>query len=176
MKKIVITAGHSNTDPGATNGLVTEADIVTDFRNLVAFYLKQAGVDFVVDGEGAENKPLREAVKLVSPNRLCVEFHCNAFSDPKATGVETLSHDHLKPVGTTLCEVVSRTLGIRNRGAKGESSGQHSRLAFVQAGGLILELFFITNPDDLERYLAKKWVLARGVAGTLIELANEAVV
>ena len=52
---ITITAGHSNTDPGAVNGIHREADKAQDMRNIVAYYLKQAGVEFRVDGEGKGN-------------------------------------------------------------------------------------------------------------------------
>lgn len=171
MRSIVITAGHSNADPGAANGPITEAQIVTDFRNMVAHYLASANVYFVTDGFGHNNLPLKHAIGLIKPESLAVEFHCNAFSDPKATGVETLSSDALKPFGAELCHAVSSCLRIKDRGAKGEGSGQHSRLGFVRAGGLILELFFISNPDDLKAYMDKKWVLARSVANVLMREA-----
>lgn len=173
MRHIVISAGHSNTDPGAAGNGYTEAMIVTEFRNLVAYYLELGGADFSKDGEGSENLPLREAIKLIKPGSIAVEFHCNAFTSPTATGVETLSNNDLFELGADLCEEISKVLGIRNRGAKGQASGQHSRLAFVQSGGLICELFFITNPNDLDLYLGKKWVVARAVAQVLIDHAKK---
>lgn len=172
MRKIVITAGHSNTDPGAVNGSVTEAHIVTDFRNMVAYYLREAKVDFATDGAQSDNCPLAKAIALIKPGDLAVEFHCNAAANPKATGVETLSGMKDKPTGAVLCQAVASTLNIANRGAKDEGSGQHSRLGFVRAGGIILELFFISNPDDLRRYLDKKWLVAKAVAEKLIALAK----
>lgn len=172
-KPIVITAGHSNTDPGATAGVLTEAHIVTDFRNLVAYYLRRSGANFATDGDGHENWPLRDAAMLARNSIVAVEFHCNSFTNPNATGVETLSSASDKDVGRRLCEAVAGVLYITNRGAKAEGSGQHSRLAFVQAGGIILELFFLSNPSDLKAYLDKKWLVARAVADVLLEVANE---
>ena len=172
MRKIVITAGHSNTDPGAVNGSVTEAHIVTDFRNMVAHYLREAKVEFATDGTQSDNWPLSKAISLIKPGNLAVEFHCNAAANPKATGVETLSGLKDKSVGAVLCQAVAATLNIANRGAKDEGSGQHSRLGFVQAGGIILELFFISNPDELRAYLDKKWLVAKAVAEKLIALAK----
>lgn len=167
MKPVVITAGHSNADPGAVNGVVTEAHIVTDFRNMVSFYLHRAGVEHATDGTGHTNLPLAKAVRLITPGSVAVEFHCNAFTNPNATGVETLSQEEDKVTGSLLCKAVAGVLGITNRGAKSEGSGQHSRLGFVRAGGIILELFFISNPDDLRRYLDKKWLVAREIADVL---------
>ena len=59
------------------------------------------------------------------------------------------------------------TLGIRDRGAKPENAGQHHRLAFVRSGGIIVELFFLTNPSDMAAYDARKWMAAREVAAVL---------
>lgn len=172
MKQIVITAGHSNADPGAVYGGFTEAEIVTEFRNLVAFYLKQADLPFVTDGEGSTNLPLNQAIKLITPNSIAVEFHCNAFSNPTATGVETLSQSKDYELGKKLCSAIEGSLKIRNRGAKAENSGQHSRLGFVRAGGIILELFFISNPNDLNSYVNRKWLAAKAVAEVLIAEAK----
>lgn len=172
MKHVVITSGHSNTDPGAVNGTLKEAHIVTDFRNIVAFYLERAKIPFTTDGTGSENLPLSQAVKLITPGSIAVEFHCNSFTNPAATGVETLSGPDHKPLGRKLCDAVAETLRIPNRGAKAENAGQHSRLAFVRAGGIILELFFISNPNDVQAYLDRKWLAARAVAEVLIEAAR----
>lgn len=172
MKPIIVTAGHSNSDPGAVNGALTEAHIVTDFRNMVVHYLAEAKVYYAADGHGNENQPLNEAIKLARFSSVAVEFHCNAFSNPAASGVETLSQDKDKDLGRKLCQAVADVLHIVNRGAKGEGSGQHSRLGYVQAGGIILELFFISNPDDLRRYLDRKWLVAKAVAKVLIDVAQ----
>lgn len=170
---VVITAGHSRLDPGAVNGSLTEADICTDFRNLVAHYLRKEGVPFKADGKDGENLPLSSAIALVRANPgIAVEFHCNASASPAATGVESLSNDAGRALGAAMCQAVADTLGIKNRGAKGEASGQHSRLGFCKAGGVILELFFISNPDDLRRYLDKKWLVARAVAAVIARSAR----
>lgn len=173
MRSIFISAGHSAQDPGAVGNGVTEAAVVLEFRDLVAHYLQLAGAMFDRDGAKGENLPLREAVKRIPRGGLAVEFHLNAAASPSATGVETLSAAGLKPFGAGLCAVIAARLGIRNRGAKGEDAGQHSRLAFVQAGGVIVELFFVSNPADLAAYQAVKWLLAKDVAHYLIQQAAE---
>lgn len=175
MKPIVITAGHSSSDPGAVAGSLTEADICTDFRNLVCHYLRKDGIPFAADGKDGENLPLAQAIRLVKAagaGVLAVEFHCNASANAGATGVESLSGVRGTALGAAMCKAVADTLGIKNRGAKGEGSGQHSRLGFVQAGGIILELFFLSNPDDLRRYLDKKWLVAREVAKVIASAAK----
>jgi N-acetylmuramoyl-L-alanine amidase len=182
---IYLSAGHSNKDPGATAHGRREADILVEFRNIVSFYLSRAKVPHDMDGEGTDNLPLSAAIREVGRNRPAVEFHCNAAAPPQpklvngkwvtpplASGVETLSAAKDLVLGANICKGISDTLGIRNRGAKPENAGQHHRLAFVQAGGIIVELFFITNPDDLRAYDERKWLAARSVAGVLMTYAG----
>lgn len=163
---IFLSAGHSSSDPGAVAFGRKEADIAVEFRNIVTFYLLMAGVKPVTDGKGSENIPLAQAVRLVGKNRPALEFHCNA-GPASASGVETLSAPKDMILGAAVCKALADALDIRNRGAKPENAGQHHRLAFVQAGGIIVELFFITNKADLAAYDARKWLAARAVANVL---------
>jgi N-acetylmuramoyl-L-alanine amidase len=173
MAKVVITAGHSNTDPGAVNGNITEAEITTDMRTIVAYCLKDLGIDVITDGRGNDNQTLRQAIKLIKQGEVAIEFHCNAFHLPSAGGVEALAQPKDKVICQKLCEAVSDVMGIPVRGSAGgfkaENSGQHSRLGYVREGGIILELFFISNPTELATYQAKKWLIAREIADVIAE-------
>lgn len=169
-KTLFVSAGHSYKDPGAVGNGLTEADIVLEFRNMVADELRQQ-ITFSLDtSKEIENLPLREAVKMAVQHDVAVEFHCNASDNPRATGVETLSDERDFLLGNLICSTISKTLGISNRGAKNESSGQHSRLAFISdGGGIIVELFFLSNPDDLAAYFRMRYDLAAAVAGVLAD-------
>ena len=168
MGSIFLSAGHGGDDPGAVANGRREADIAVDMRNMVALYVERAGVKFETDGKLKVNDPLRRAVVQARRHPLAIEFHCNAASS-QASGVETLSAPKDFDLGNKLCRVVADCLGIRNRGAKPENAGQHHRLAFVQAGGIIMELFFITNKSDLANYDKYKWLAARHMADILMK-------
>ncbi len=165
-QSVLLSAGHSNSDPGAVAQGRREADIAVEFRNIVAFYFDRLGVKYATDGKGTENLPLPQAVKLARLHKVAVEFHCNA-GPSSATGVECLSDVSDAALSARICRAISEGLGIRDRGAKPENAGQHHRLAFVQAGGIIVELFFLTNKGDLKAYEERKWVAARNVAEVL---------
>lgn len=171
MRSIFVSAGHSNVDPGATAFGRREADIAVEFRNLVSFYLTRDGVPHELDGHGTENLPLSTAAARARRHPIGVEFHCNAASSSAATGAECLSGQKDVVLSAQISAAIANALGIRNRGAKPENAGQHSRLAFVQAGGIIVELFFLTNRLDLAAYDARKWVAARDVAAVLTAAA-----
>lgn len=167
MRSIFVSAGHSNADPGACAFGRTEAGIVTEVRNMVAFYLQRANVPHALDGDGPINLPLNKAAAMARKHPIAVEFHCNATASPAAAGVETLSGPKDMALGAELCKAIAGAMGTKNRGAKPENAGQHHRLAFVQSGGIIVELFFITNPVELATYDAKKWLIARSIADVL---------
>lgn len=172
MKSIFLSAGHSTVDPGAVGNGLEEADVAVEVRNIVAFYLSQMFIPYEVDGKGTANIPLREAVVKARKHPIGVEFHCNASDKRTACGVETLSAPDDLKLGADLCAAIAPVLGTKNRGAKGEGAGHHTKLAFVQAGGLILELFFITNPQDVNAYKAKKWLLGKAIAEVLAKHAK----
>ena len=167
-KIIVLTAGHSNTDPGAVNGSDREADIAQDMRNITASILRNDyGLTVKTDGTGKGNMPLREAVKLIHGSDVAIEFHTNAAASKAATGVEALSTLKNKRWCQVLSRAVADATGWKLRGEDGfkpDNAGQHSRLAYAQAGGVILEPFFISNDADLKLFKVRKWIIGRAVA------------
>lgn len=169
-KSLFVSAGHSHTDPGAVGNGHTEADIVLSFRDAVCDELDAKGVVYDRDGHRGQNLPLRQAIDAASRHDVAVEFHCNAAANASATGAETLSHPEDYPLGAELCEAISDTLGIADRGPDGHMSRQHSRFGFIRdGGGIIVELFFISNPDDMAAYYRNKTALAQAVARVLVD-------
>ena len=166
----VITAGHSSADPGAVSGSRKEADIARDMRNMVALKLRQRGYTVTTDGDGDVNKPLRDAIALIKPNVVAIEFHCNASTNSKATGVESISLPKHKALSQHISRSVSEVMGLPLRGDAGwidQSQSARGRLGFVNAGGIIVELFFISNPENLQAWDSKKWLVATAVTNAL---------
>lgn len=169
---VAVTAGHSNTDPGAVNGKVKESDLVVNFRNAVTHYLREAGLQVKTDGTGNKNDPLSAAVKLIQGSSVAVEFHMNAATSKQANGVETIALPKDKKLAQDLSVAVADALGSRLRGDNGwidQSKSARGRLAYVNAGGLIIELGFISNEDELARFNARYWLAAKAVAKVLID-------
>lgn len=171
---VMLSAGHSNTVPGIVANGYVEADIVQLFRDDVSVRLTHLGIRHVLDGEPGENLSLRDAVPLAAAVDIAIEFHTNG-GGPGATGVETLSRAHNKPLGAELCRVTADLLGIPNRGAKPENAGYHERLAFVSGGGgIIFELFFLSNANDLHQFKRHYNALVDAVAGVIANAARAA--
>ena len=169
---IVLTAGHSNTDPGAVANGATEAGMMTELRNVTAKKLRQLGHTVHTDGEGVTNQSLNDALALIKRCRpdVALELHMNAAANPTATGVETIALPKDKVLAQRLSAGVADVLGLRLRGDKGwidQSQSARGRLGYINAGGLILETAFISNPTDLAATRDKLWLVAGAIAQTL---------
>ena len=169
---VTVTAGHSNVDPGAVNGKFKEAELVSQFRNAVAYYLREAGIQYKTDGVGATNQNLNAAIKLIKGSSVAVEFHMNAASNKSAHGVETIALPKDKKLAQDLSKAVADAFGSRLRGDNGwidQSQSARGKLGFISNGGLIVELGFISNEEELFQFNARYWSAAKAVAKVLIE-------
>ena len=169
---VTVTAGHSNKDPGAVNGKFKEAELVSQFRNAVAYYLREAGIQYKTDGVGATNQNLNAAIKLIKGSSVAVEFHMNAATSRQANGVETIALPKDKKLAQDLSKAVADAFGSRLRGDNGwidQSKSARGKLGFISNGGLIVELGFISNEEELFQFNARYWSAAKAVAMILIK-------
>ena len=169
---VTVTAGHSNSDPGAVNGKFKEAELVSQFRNAVAYYLREAGIQYKTDGVGTLNQDLNTAIKLIKGSSVAVEFHMNAAASKQANGIETIALPKDKKLAQDLSKAVADVFGSRLRGDNGwidQSQSARGKLGFISNGGLIVELGFISNEDELARFNARYWLAAKAVAKVLID-------
>jgi N-acetylmuramoyl-L-alanine amidase len=177
MKTVFISAGHGGGDSGAVaaNGL-TEASLALALRDVVATELLTLGVPVVEDGRDNINLPLRDALTLMRDiDGPKVEFHWNAAANKKATGIEALCHPQNKELAKALCMAISTVTQLPLRGDFGwrpANAGQHHRLAFCEAGGVILEVCFISNVKDLVTYQSKRAGVAVAIAQVLKRFAD----
>lgn len=162
-KLILISAGHSNVpprDPGAVSkdGKHVEAVLALRMRDAVSKLLREKGLSVIEDGADGVNEPLRKAILLARRADYALEFHFNA-GPPTATGIEALSLPSKKVFAQKLCAAIELATNFKLRGDKGwknQDAGQHPRLGFCQAGGVVVELCFLSNPSDIRIYLEKE--------------------
>jgi N-acetylmuramoyl-L-alanine amidase len=50
-----------------------------------------------------------------------------------------------------------------------EEDSARGRLAFVKEGSCILEVAFISNPEEMEVFNQKYWLIAKSISEVLIE-------
>jgi N-acetylmuramoyl-L-alanine amidase len=169
MKKIILIAGHHRAgiwpphrkDPGAvcpyeaTNEHYEAEKIVYDAGE----WLKRNGAtdvvvcDFLLDLLGK----IKWLNKNFTKDCVVLEVHFNSAATPQATGVETwyLSGDTADMLAATVAQkILVDTLGLRDRGVKGDLTNRWGRLGIlrdtVQRGSeLLIEIGFISNRNDL---------------------------
>lgn len=170
----LISAGHSNVpprDPGAQGNGFSEAVLTVQIRDAVAAKLRSDGYTVIEDGADGVNDPLKKAIVLARRADVAIEFHWNASANKTATGIEVLCKPNKKPLAQSLANAISKATGIKTRGGDGgwkaDNSGQHHRLGFCEAGGLIVEVCFISNPDDMDRYKDNFQAVVENVATVL---------
>lgn len=148
----LISAGHGGDDPGATHAGRTEAAIALDMRDRVAEQLLALRHTALMDGARGENWTLKRALPLIKGTDLAVELHCNASANLHARGVEVIALPDKKLVAQRLARAIAEATGQNLRGDGGwidQSQSARGRLAFVNAGGLIVEMLFITHAPSL---------------------------
>ncbi len=170
---ILLSAGHTNNphdDRGAAgNGFIEGVETVK-VRDAVAALLRDRGLTVIEDGSDGVNEPLKKAIALARTADTALEFHFNAAS-PQATGVEVLSKPNHRKLAQRIAKEISAALQIPARGGDGgwksDTSGQHHRLGFCEAGGLIVEICFISNVGDMLAYTTKFGAMTLGIANAL---------
>lgn len=171
---VTLSAGHSTICCGAVaEDGTTEAELVTQFRNIVAYYVQQdKDIHLKVDGYNKQNLPLKEAVKLIKGSSISLEFHMNSATNKTAQGVEVLSQEKDKAVSQQIAKAIADVMGSKLRGDKGwksEGSGQHSRLAWVSNGGILVEIEFLSNKERLQVFKDKMWLVGKAVAQVVLD-------
>lgn len=175
-KAIVLCAGHGGTDQGAAASGRVEGREAVKVRDAVAALLRQRRLSVITDGGPGVNEPLTEAIRLArKTNGPRVDIHFNA-GPAAATGVECLAKENQRELAQALAQAAASALNLKLRGDAGyksASSGQHSRLAFCEAGGVVLEICFITNPADVVALDRNRQALALALAEALQNAARE---
>lgn len=168
--KFTITAGHSNTDPGAVANGVKEADLAVWLRDTTVSKLRQLGHSIVTDGAPGQNEPLSKALTLITSADKAIEIHFNAATSSAAGGVETIALLKDKVLAQKLSQAIADVLMTKVRGDAGfidQSKSARGKLGFVSRGGLIIEVCFITNKTEMAFYNDRKWLVASAIARTL---------
>ena len=149
-------AGHGGagkwTDPGAVGNGLQEATVA---RTINSKIVKATGARDVTDNKGTNaNAILANTVSGInaSPDGWHISNHLNAFSDPKANGVEVLYGSLAdKPIAEKVSKAISDATGLFNRGAKDGTWLYIARNSGANKKVLLIEWGFITNKSDMDK-------------------------
>lgn len=176
MRKIAISAGHSPKEPGAAGNGYKEELLAIELRDLIVAELKALGVSPIVDSnENALKASIAFFKNLLAIDSLVIDLHWNASLSTQANGTEVLVPGEYNAFEYDLACAVSGTitniLNTKPRGINGvktELESHHGRLGWMRLNGnnILIEVCFISNPLDMEKYQKNKLSLAKQLALT----------
>ena len=183
--KIFIDQGHNPNNPnaGAEGNGLREQDIVFRigilladlFRTNPAFEVRLSRPTLDVQLGTSNTTSLQERVRIANEwgADYFISLHTNASSTPAATGVEAFAFS--KPsasfeLGEDIVNNLSAITGLNNRGMK-VRSGLYV-LRKTQMPAVLVELGFITNPNDARLMVNEPQLFAQGIYNGTIEYLN----
>lgn len=191
--KLYLTAGH-NVIAGKGTGAFgvscppyprgfDEAREAIVLRDLIAEHLALHGVPVVTDDNAAPLAKVLEWLRSVAgKGDWCIEIHFNAAA-ATATGCEcVVASEHTmkeRDMARGICKAINNAADIRIRerapGRQGvvlENETARGRIGFLRspavAHNVLVEVCFITNKSDVEKYFANRKAIARRIAENII--------
>ena len=183
--KIFIDQGHNPTNPnaGAEGNGLREQDIVFRigiltaelFRENSSFEVRLSRPTLDVQLGTSNATSLRERVRIANEwgADYFISLHTNASSIPSATGVEAFAFSKPSPafsLGEDIVKNLSALTGLNNRGMK-VRNGLYV-LRKTQMPAVLVELGFITNPNDARLMVNEPELFAQGVYDGTLEYLN----
>lgn len=180
--KIYIDQGHNPLNPnaGAEGNGLREQDLVYEIGIQLADRLRANG-NFDVrlsrptpDTQIGSSNSSSLRLRVEDANRWGADYfislHTNASSVPAATGSEAFAYSEPSAafsLGEDILYWLNRTTGLRNRGMKVRSGLYVLRRTSMPA--VLVELGFITNPNDAMLMLERPDLFAEGIYQGILE-------
>lgn len=178
MRKVILSAGHGGTDPGASGNGYIERDLAIELRDLLANELKALKINPLMDdNKNALKETLAWLRGKFGAKDILIDIHWNAAANPEAKGSEVIIPDtgsyFEKSLGKALLRVLT-DLGFRDRGVKPEALTARKSLAWMKpnAENILIEMCFISNALDMKLYQANKNTIAKRMALVIQQYIN----
>lgn len=180
MGRIFLSAGHGGReggaiDPGAIAGGTTEAREMILTRDLVVTELRSRGFEVLAV---PDDLSLTGTIAWINARGrstdIALEIHADAFSNPSVRGASVFhiaNNDQRKGhAELLLLALLRRVPQLPNRGARPDTATGVGSLAFcrqVVPPSLLMEIGFLTNPDDRFLIQNRRRDIALGIADGL---------
>ncbi|MBC6478841.1 MAG: N-acetylmuramoyl-L-alanine amidase [Hormoscilla sp. GM7CHS1pb] len=181
MGRIFISAGHGGIesdgfrDPGAIAGNTTEAKEMIQLRDLIAADLRSRDFEVLVV---PDDLSLRRSIDWINIRArrgdVSAELHADAFSNPAVRGASIYyianNQERKNHAELLLLALLRRLPQLRSWGAKPDTATGVGSLAFcrnVITPSLLIQVGFLTNPDDRFLLQNRRREIALGIADGL---------
>lgn len=180
MGRIFISAGHGGLengvqDPGAVAGGTTEAKEMILLRDQILPELRSRGFEVL---SVSDDLSLRQTIDWINSRArqgdIALELHADSFDNPGARGATVFyianNNERKNQADLLLLALLRRVPQLPSRGAKPDTATGVGRLGFcrdVNVASMLMEVGFITNPDDRSLLQNRRRDIALGIADGL---------
>ncbi len=181
MGRIFISAAHGGKengllDPGAVVAGTTEAREMILLRDLIVSELRSRGIEVLSVPDDLSFQQTLDWINVRGQrDDVALEIHADAANNPQIRGANAFYIDQndvrKKHANTILFALVKRLPKLPNQGAKSDNTTGFGNLAFcrlVNTPSLLLEVGFLTNPDDRFIIQNQRQEMATGIADGLV--------
>lgn len=156
--KVAIDAGHGSIDNGTSYGTILEKDINLQIAQKLSQELKQVNITPIMTRTedklymNSRNKDLRQRPIIANQSSadLFISLHANNYADSQPAGSQIfykVNSDESKK----LAEFIKTELvNLRNRNDRVIKKGDYYVLNQSNAPGVLIEVGFLSNPEDRE--------------------------
>ncbi len=180
MGRIFISAGHggiekSGRDPGSVVGNTSEAQQMILLRDQVVPELRSRGFEVLsVPDDLSSSQTIQWINSRARAQDVALEIHADAFSNPDVRGATAFyianNTERKNHAELMLLALIRRLPQLPNRGAKPDTATGIGRISFCRdtnLPSLLLEVGFLSNPDDRFLILNRRRDMALGLADGL---------
>jgi hypothetical protein len=177
MGQIFISAGHGgyengSLDPGSIVPGTTEAAEMIRIRDLVVPELRSRGFSVLAVPDDLSNEQTLAWINArCRPGDVALEIHAGAFGNPGARGASVyyIANNESRKVHAELLllALLRRVPQLPSRGARADTTAGTGSLTFtrrINCPSLLMEVGYLTSPDDLNLIQNRRRDLALGIA------------
>ncbi len=177
MGRIFLSAGHGGLengviDPGTIAGGTTEAKEMIQLRDLVVSELRSRAVEVLAI---PDDLSLAQTINWINARAgntdVAIKLQTDSYSNPSVRGASVYyianNAQRQSDADTLLLALLRRVPQLPSRGSKPDTATGVGSLAFcrqIAAASLLLEVGFLTNPDDRALLQSRRRDFAVGIA------------
>jgi len=182
MGRVILSAGHGGyengtQDPGTIAGGTTEAQEMIRLRDAMVSELRSRRVSVLsVPDDLSQQQTIEWINTRARTGDVALEVHANAAPNPTAKGASVYhianNATRASDADQLLRALITYLPVVSSRGAQPDSNGGVGRLAFcreIAVPSLLVEVGFLTNPDDRALIQNRREDLATGLVAGLVD-------
>lgn len=181
MARVIISAGHTNNEPGSIANGLREVDLTRAIARKIVPYLRSNGI---ITLSVPPNMNLNSRIEWINKTGysnnfqdIAVEIHINEGGKSGFEFWREAKGGASIDLAESIMDKVVEETGLPNLGVKSEADHEFGSLTFLSKTNTIsvlLECLFIDSPEDSEKLKSEKELdkVAKGIAKGILKFLN----